>query len=448
MKKPNLNYISLNFLALLTVISFLFGCNSNTRQSQKSINGSWTNLIEKTDQIGKKEWRPMLKYVAELHQKSTHPAEPPFDYDWEEIGPGYVYSRAFGHWDVVHQIVDVMADYPEHSLHQLLNNIKNQESNGFIPGSIWLPGGNIDREKAYWHGSTHSGHPPVWVIGVQDYYDLTRNDSILKQFYPALLRQITWFENERKAEGEGFFYNDILNRNWESGVDEGIRFDIAQKGRLACVDATSHVYSLYKYATKWSKILGFDQRHVNTRQAQLKHFIQDSLYSNKDHMFYDIWAIKDASLKNLAFENLWPVIVGVATQEQAENVIDDYILNEKHFLSKHPLTTVSQASPKFELRMWRGPAWNSMTYWVARGCLQYGREDAAKVLLERALDQSAKVFDETGNIWEFYHPNGGSPTEVKRKPHTKYNQPSKDYLGHNPLLAMARMYDQIQSLKK
>jgi hypothetical protein len=85
-----------------------------------------------------------------------------------------------------------------------------------------------------------------------------------------------------------------------------------------------------------------------------------------------------------------------------------------------------------------------MTYWVARGCLKYGRKDAAKILLEKALDDSAKKFEETGTIWEFYHPLGGSPADLKRKPHTKYNVPCKEYLGHNPLIAMALMYDKVK----
>lgn len=95
--------------------------------------------------------------------------------------------------------------------------------------------------------------------------------------------------------------------------------------------------------------------------------------------------------------------------------------------------------------MWRGPAWNSMTYWVSRACINYGREDAAKILLEKALDQSAKQFKKTGTVWEFYHPLGGEQTELKRKPQTEKNDPCKDYLGHNPLIAMARMYDKIIS---
>ena len=392
---------------------------------------------------GKSEWHPMLRYVADLHKKSTHPAVYPFNYEWEEIGPGYIYGPAFGHWDIIHQSVDVMNFFPEHSLHQLLNNIKNQEPNGLIPGAIWMPGLPSGRDSVSWSKSDQ-GHPPLWPIAVQDYLDLTGDKSFLPDFFSALVRQITWFENSRKAENEGFYYNDILLKKWESGVDEGIRFDNTGMGKWACIDATSHVFLLYHYASLWANELKIDSVFFRKREDELLKFIQNQLYASDEAMFYDIWAIKDSSLRSMAYENLWPLIVGAATKEQADKLIDTYILNSSVFLADHPVSTVGKNDPKYELRMWRGPAWNSMTYWVARGCLQYGRKDAAKILLEKALDDSARQFEITGTIWEFYNPSGGSPDSLKRKPHTKYNTPCRDYLGHNPLIAMAVMFDKIK----
>ncbi len=406
-------------------------------------NGSWENLFLKAGETGKFEWKQMLQYVADLHRKSTHPATYPFNYEWEEIGPGYIYGPAFGHWDIVHQTLDVMKYYPEHALHQLLNDINNQEPSGMLPGSIYMPGQPSGRDAISW-SKLEEGHPPVWVVAVQDYVDLTGDKTYLKDFFSAVVRQITWFENSRKAEEEGFFYNDILLKRWESGVDEGIRFDNTGMGKWACIDATSHVFQLYHYAALWAEELGIDSRFFKTRESELQTFIQNKLYAKDRNMFFDIWAIKDPSLRNIAFENLWPMIVGAATKEQADKLIDLYILNPDIFLTEHPVSTVGRNDPKFELRMWRGPAWNSMTYWVARGCLAYGRKDAAKILLEKALDDSALKFRETGTIWEFYNPFGGNLSELKRKPQTKQNSPCKDYLGHNPLIAMAIMYDMIK----
>ena len=81
-----------------------------------------------------------------------------------------------------------------------------------------------------------------------------------------------------------------------------------------------------------------------------------------------------------------------------------------------------------------------MTYWAFLGCVRYGRNDAARIILERALDETAGQCRETGKIWEFYHPHGGKPTEVKRKIKIG-NQPCPDYIGHNPLFAMALLWE-------
>ena len=425
-------------ILLMGILAFLF-CIKSDAQSLSN-KGSWKKLNEDAASYGKPAWRDMLVYTAKLHQKSTHPARWPFQYEWEEIGPGYHMSPAFGHWDIIHQALDEMRSYPEHALHQLLNNIENQEPSGMIPGSIWMSGGNAQRDTTEWNKSTE-GHPPVWVFAVQDYIEFTDDNSILKHFFSPLVRQITWFENNRKAEGEGFYYNDILLKKWESGVDEGVRFDQSGMGPWACVDATSHIYALYNHAVKWGKIMGMDTQNFEKRRDGLRAFIMKDLYVEKEEMFYDIWAVKNPAQRHLVFESMWPIVVGAASKEQADQYIDRYLMNENIFLTKHPIATVGKTDPKFEARMWRGPAWNSMTYWAAIGCLRYNRPLAAKKLLEMALDDTAKQFDRTGTIWEFYDSLGGKPENLERKPDTDQNSPCKDYLGHNPVIEMARMYD-------
>lgn len=164
-------------------------------------------------------------------------------------------------------------------------------------------------------------------------------------------------------------------------------------------------------------------------------------------MFYDIWAIQDINLRKQAFESMWAVVVGAASNNQAQRFIDEYLLNPDVFFTNHPISTVGVNDPKFELRMWRGPVWNSMTYWAARGCLNYGRKDAASKIVEKALDATAEQFEKTGTIWEFYHPFGGSPENLQRKPKTEFNKPCKDYLGHNPIIAMVRLYKKFEVSK-
>jgi len=423
-------------------------------QNQNS--GSWADLMKESQSIGKPQWRPMLKYLAVLHQKSTHPPVWPFKNEWEEIGPGYVYGPAFGHIDLVHEVIDVMPSFPEHALNQLKNNLENQEAWGLVPGAIWMAGSlnapgiqngtGAGKDSAGWNRETQ-GHPPIWVIAADDYIRLIGDNKEILGFYTALIRQLAWFENNRRADGEGYFYNDILTKLWESGTDRGIRFDLPVEGKPACIDATCHVYMLYKMALKWQKELGISDPVSLKRFQVLEKFIQDDLYDKEKGMFFDRWAIKDKSLQTYAMETFIPIVVGAATREQANRLIDECLLDTANFLTVHPVPTVGKRDPKFELRMWRGPSWNCMTYWIARGCMNYGRDDAARVLLERALDDSALQFEKTGTIWEFYHPFGGDQNSLKRKP-GKFDKPCRDYLGHNPFFAMTRMYENIVYNKK
>jgi putative isomerase len=438
--------------------AFVLGAGSLAGLAQASGDPAWAaGLRKEAATLGKPAWRPMLNYDVTLHIADTHPAAPPFQYPWEDTGRGYGYGPGFGHWDLIHALIDELPAAQEHVREQLLDDIGLQLPSGFLPGLYWMrqptanqdPGIYDDANAKY---SPTQSHPPLWVVAADDYLRDSGGDRALEaQFLHAARLQLGWFERERRARPEGFLYLDIVNHKWESGIDQGIRFDdsglaSAHPNSTACVDATSQVYQEYVYAAKWARELGEDAGPLDKRAQELKAFIQTKLWDAKDGFFYDSW-ILDGSVKGRvrtdSFEGMWPMVVGAATPEQGRRVIDEWLMNPKRFFTPHPIATVSVSDPKFELRMWRGPVWNSMTYWAARGALRYDRPQAARKLLEAALDDTAAQFDRTGKVWEYYSPFGRHPEDLKRKPETKRNLPFTDYMGHNPLLAMARMWASI-----
>jgi len=445
---------------------------SLTAQTGNEAVPQWAQgLQQEAETVGKPGWRPMLEYVVRLHVADTHPAEAPFHYAWEEIGRGYGYGPGFGHWDLVHAALDELPAAPEHVREQLLNDLGLQLPSGFLPGVYWmrqdktaaqaaligkvLPSGvPTDAGEKY---SPTQGNPPVWVVAADEYMTDTGDKTLAPMFLDAVVRQIGWFEKERKAKPDGFLYLDIVNGKWESGVDEGVRFDGTGAGHepetTACVDATAQVYQMAVYAAKWSKMTGKDPQKWLVLAAHLRKFMQTYLWSERDGFFYDSWVLRGATDgpraswkgtlapgRTHSFEGFWPMVVGAATPEQAKRVIGEWLMRKDRFFTPHPIATVAASDPKFELRMWRGPVWNSMTYWAAWGMVRYGDRADAHRLLEAALDDSAKQFDRTGLVWEFYHPFDGKPEDLKRKPQTTRNEPFPDYLGHNPLIAMARMW--------
>jgi putative isomerase len=389
-------------------------------------------LLREADQPVKPSWRPMLRYLAELHGRAVLPAVAHFKYPYHTIGPGYQDGRVFGHIDLTHIRLDVVRAHPEHARNQIRNELAGQQEDGLVPGIITF---NAEG-KPWW--KNFKGFPPIWVVSADAYVEVSGDVAFLGECLPALEKQIGWFEAKRALPDGGFYYLDILENTWESGMDEGIRYHPRPSSRAACVDACSHVFLLYDHAARWSKTLGRDSARWETKAAALRDFIQRELWDSESGFFYDQWVVRAPERKHLAFEGMWPVVVGAATEAQAKRVIDEHLLDPKEFFAPHPIATVALNDPKFELRMWRGPAWNCMSYWAAYACKRYDRDDAARKILEAALDATAKQFERTGTIWEFYHPLGGDPQTLKRKPSRDY--PCRDYLGHNPLFAMAELW--------
>ena len=216
-------------------------------------------------------------------------------------------------------------------------------------------------------------------------------------------------------------------------MDEGIRYDEAPGERRSCVDACSHLFACYEAAARWT-----GDRQFQEKALQLQSFIQTRLFDIETGWFHDDWPGRP-----LAFEGMWPLVFGAATDAQGWSVLAA-LCDSARFFAPHPIRTVALQEPTRENRMWHGPAWNSITLWAASGCLRLGHPEAARSLLGAALDNSARWFAITGTIWEFYDSEGGDPRCVARKPQTPFNQPSHDYLGHNPLLAMAQLWDECQ----
>jgi putative isomerase len=389
-------------------------------------------LVQEATLPLKPTWRAMLLNLAELHGRSVLPARGYFPHPYETIGPGYQDGRIFGHIDLTHQRLDTVRADPSHVRNQIRNELAGQQADGLIPGIVWFD----DAGKPTW--KNFKGFPPIWVVSAEGYVAVSGDEPFLRECLAALRQQIGWFEAKRMLPNGGFYYLDQVEDTWESGMDEGIRYRVRPAERTAAVDACSHLYMLYDHAARWSRRVSEPAEEWERKAVRLRDFIRTELWDANNGFFYDVWWVRSPE-RALAFEGIWPVVVGAATEEQAKRVINEHLLNPREFFTPHPIATVAVSDPRFELRMWRGPAWNCMTYWAARGCLRYGQADAAHRLIEQALDATATQFERTGAIWEFYHPQLGDQTTLVRKPAAR-KDPCRDYVGHNPLFAMADLW--------
>ena len=202
----------------------------------------------KIDALGKSKWQPLLHYVVELHEKGLHSPFSYLPYMWEDIAPGQFKGGVFGNWDTLHIAWNHVYCASGHAKDQIFNILSLQGEDGFLPGSLFL-----DEIQFKWNSNVT--FPPLWPIILQEYYQETQDDKVLKKAYPLLVKQLQWFENNRQTPEGGFYYIDILDQICESGVENSPRFiPIGNAENIACIDATSHIYSMYEHASCWSKI--------------------------------------------------------------------------------------------------------------------------------------------------------------------------------------------------
>ena len=112
------------------------------------------------------------------------------------------------------------------------------------------------------------------------------------------------------------------------------------------------------------------------------------------------------------FLGLW---AGVATQEQAERIVQEHYRNEKTFGSAFGVRTLSRMEKMYNLRpvgnpsSWLGPIWGISNYLTWSGMLKYGMEDDARDLAEKTVKLFGSDLKRFGDFHESYQPDNGEP---------------------------------------
>lgn len=377
-------------------------------------------------------WKEMLIFICKLQEESIFPPAGPFKKPWVSPGKGYIGNPAFGHWDLIHACLDALVYDTGYVRTQFENYFLQMKPDGMLPGVIYGP-----RDKALSKGVFSSqdncSHPPVWPHAVDEYVKISGDHEFLKTAFEFGKKNLAWWQSNRRIPEGGYYYRDIIDQKWESGVDAGARFMNPIHPPYACIDATSHLYGFLEIMEAWAEKSGENPVPFQKEREDLKIIIQRDLWDEKTKFFYDLPMARGQAQKIKSFEGFWPLVVKAATTDQANQLVE-HLLNPEEFFSFHPVPTVALNEPFYTNDMWQGPAWNSMTYWIMRGMFNYGYKEPAVKIGTLALDRSLEHFNKAGTVYEFYNSRSLDQSCLKRK--GKDIGPCKDYLGHNPLNAL------------
>ena len=110
------------------------------------------------------------------------------------------------------------------------------------------------------------------------------------------------------------------------------------------------------------------------------------------------------------FMALW---AGVATEEQAERMVRENLLDEDGFWAPYGIRTLAKWEKMYNLKAthnpsnWQGPIWGISNYMVFSGLVKYGYDKQARQLAEKTIALYGKDLQENGVLHEYYHPESG-----------------------------------------
>lgn len=115
----------------------------------------------------------------------------------------------------------------------------------------------------------------------------------------------------------------------------------------------------------------------------------------------------------LTIASFWPLLVGVASPEQAEKQAQ-YLLDPHKLGGLVPAVSLSRDDPDFNAEngmYWRGSMWLPTAYMALKAVARYGMTELCRELAIRIIRHMAKTYEDftPHTIWEAYNPCKAEP---------------------------------------
>ncbi len=231
----------------------------------------------------------------------------------------------------------------------------------------------------------------------------------LRPFYTKLTDTLAFWENVRQSP-------DGLVR-WFNGVESGVDNNPAVSDKPAVitegVDLQCYIYREYEALAVLADKLGYSEDASKYRQkaADLKLQVQQKMWSRQDGMFLNIDSRTGEFVHIKTWTDFVPLWAGIATPQQAQQMIKDHLLNPKEFWAPHGIRSLAADEPLYNPQSgyWRGPVWVISNYLLMHGLMNYGYQRQARELAEKTVALVAQDLKTTGGMNENYNPETGAP---------------------------------------
>lgn len=262
--------------------------------------------------------------------------------------------------------------------------------------------------------------PPIGAYVVYRIHLLTGDRTLLEATYPTLRRAHDWWFEHRDGNGnavleygssptgDGTFVHTKQAALNEAAMDnlplfDDARFDDASHTLdFEEVGLNSLVVLEGQMLARIADALGHrtEARSISGRVEAMAARVREHLWDPERRIFAGRYWSGDFS-DRLAPTSFYPLVAGIATPAQAEDMVRRHLVDPERFWGERPLSATPYDDPATQDDVyWRGRIWPPLSFLTWEGLRRYGYDEEARVLAERSWAMFAAEWETRRNCRE------------------------------------------------
>jgi len=288
---------------------------------------------------------------------------------------------------------------------------------GFVPNFVH-PSGVKSRDRS---------QPPVGSMTIRALCDIFGETVLAEKLFDALLQWNRWWPENRDRDGYLCWgsnpYEPVSGNSWESngvndrfggalesGLDNSPMYDDVPFDKKIHLLLLADVGLMSLYIADCRALADLAERIGRGPEADELNRRADSYAETLKYMWCEetgLFLNKNLATGEYCYRlsptHFYPLIAGVATQEQAERMINEHFFNPEEFWGDWILPSIARNDPAYpDQNYWRGRIWAPMNFLVYLGICNYDLEKARTALVERSTALLLKEWREHGHVHENY----------------------------------------------
>lgn len=273
---------------------------------------------------------------------------------------------------------------------------------------------------------------PEW-----EYYLNFGDKERLAKVFPALTAYYHWYRDHRSWPDGSYW-----SCGWGCGMDNQPRLpnrntrDYFGHGFMSWADISLQQIFVGNILVKMAGVLGRSVPDIEQETHAQAKFVNQALWDEKAGFYFD--RFRDGSLsKVMSVGAFWSLLAGTADKARLERLLN-HLNDPKAFNRPHRIPSLAADDPAYDKGggYWRGSVWAPTNYMVLRGLVNCGENALAHEIGLNHVLNVAKVFEDTGTVWENY-----APDTVERG-----NDSRKDFVGWTGLPPIAVLFENVFGL--